>query len=95
MAPSALLHPDLHGQFPLLAEGKVRVIYELDDDDNVKDGKQKLLFVATDRISANDVIMKNVCLSCRYYYQICDVDVFEKIYNYLELHCHIFFKPLK
>ena len=35
-----------------IASGKVREIFELDD--------QTLLFVATDRISAYDVIMENV-----------------------------------
>lgn len=39
-----------HG-FKLLARGKVRDVYEIDND--------TLLFVATDRISAYDVIMKN------------------------------------
>ncbi|GME66502.1 mitochondrial carrier protein rim2 [Neofusicoccum parvum] len=39
-----------HG-FKLLARGKVRDVYEIDD--------KTLLFVATDRISAYDVIMKN------------------------------------
>ena len=52
MPPPAILHPDLKGCVPVVAEGKVRVIYELADG--------KLLFVATDRISANDVVMKNV-----------------------------------
>lgn len=42
-----------HG-FKLLARGKVRDVYEIDND--------TLLFVATDRISAYDVIMKNVCM---------------------------------
>lgn len=37
--------------FPLLARGKVRHIFEID--------KETLLFVATDRISAYDVVMKN------------------------------------
>lgn len=35
-----------------IASGKVREIFEIDD--------QKLLFVATDRISAYDVILNNV-----------------------------------
>ena len=35
-----------------IASGKVREIFEIDD--------QTLLFVATDRISAYDVILKNV-----------------------------------
>jgi phosphoribosylaminoimidazole-succinocarboxamide synthase len=43
---------DLAQYLPLVASGKVRELYELDAD--------TLLFVATDRISAYDVIMKNV-----------------------------------
>lgn len=42
---------DLHGILPLIARGKVRDIYEVDSE--------TLLFVATDRISAYDVIMEN------------------------------------
>jgi phosphoribosylaminoimidazole-succinocarboxamide synthase len=42
---------DLHGALPLLASGKVRDLYEVDP--------MTLLFVASDRISAYDVIMKN------------------------------------
>lgn len=44
---------DLRGTLPLLAQGKVRDVYTLSSD--------TLLFVATDRISAYDVILKNVC----------------------------------
>lgn len=40
----------------LLAKGKVRDIYALPDEVD----SDKLLFVATDRISAFDVIMENV-----------------------------------
>lgn len=43
---------DLQGVLPLVARGKVRDLYEVDD--------KTLLFVATDRISAYDVIMENV-----------------------------------
>jgi phosphoribosylaminoimidazole-succinocarboxamide synthase len=43
--------PDLK----LIARGKVRDLYEVDE--------KSLLFVATDRISAFDVIMNNVSLS--------------------------------
>jgi hypothetical protein len=43
---------DLKGYLPLIASGKVRELYEIDGD--------TLLFVATDRISAYDVIMSNV-----------------------------------
>lgn len=40
---------------PKIAEGKVRDLYEVDS--------KTLLFVASDRISAYDVIMENVCLA--------------------------------
>lgn len=43
---------DLGGSLPLLASGKVRELYVVDS--------KKLLFVASDRISAYDVIMQNV-----------------------------------
>jgi phosphoribosylaminoimidazole-succinocarboxamide synthase len=46
--PTALLQTDL-GSLPLTARGKVRDIYALSDD--------KLLFVATDRISAFDHVL--------------------------------------
>ncbi|CAI8493036.1 unnamed protein product [Pichia kudriavzevii] len=42
---------NLDGILPLIAKGKVRDIYEVDSE--------SLLFVATDRISAYDVIMEN------------------------------------
>ncbi|ODV93150.1 hypothetical protein PACTADRAFT_72243 [Pachysolen tannophilus NRRL Y-2460] len=42
---------DLDNILPLIARGKVRDIYQVDE--------QSLLFVATDRISAYDVIMEN------------------------------------
>jgi phosphoribosylaminoimidazole-succinocarboxamide synthase len=42
---------DLGGSLPLLASGKVRELYEVDP--------KTLLFVASDRISAYDVIMEN------------------------------------
>ena len=42
---------DLQGALPLLASGKVRDLYEVDPE--------TLLFVASDRISAYDVIMSN------------------------------------
>ena len=42
---------DLQGALPLLASGKVRDLYEVDP--------KTLLFVASDRISAYDVIMSN------------------------------------
>ncbi|KAF3938186.1 hypothetical protein ABW19_dt0202237 [Dactylella cylindrospora] len=48
---SAVTKTDLKGSLPLLARGKVRDVYTLSDNE--------LLFVATDRISAYDVIMEN------------------------------------
>lgn len=48
-APPAALKIDLPG-IPLFSRGKVREIYDLDD---------KLLFIASDRISAFDVILPN------------------------------------
>lgn len=48
----ALTKTELNGALPLIARGKVRDLYEIDD--------KTLLFVATDRISAYDVIMENV-----------------------------------
>lgn len=53
----ALTTTDLQGALPLLARGKVRDLYEIDE--------KTLLFVATDRISAYDVIMENVGIVSR------------------------------
>ncbi|KAK5087065.1 Bifunctional purine biosynthetic protein ade1 [Lithohypha guttulata] len=47
----AFTRPDLGEELPLLASGKVRELYEVDS--------KTLLFVASDRISAYDVIMQN------------------------------------
>lgn len=49
----ALTRTNLEGALPLIARGKVRDLYEVDD--------KTLLFIATDRISAFDVVMENVC----------------------------------
>lgn len=49
---TALTTTDLQGALPLIARGKVRDLYEVDE--------KTLLFVASDRISAYDVIMENV-----------------------------------
>jgi phosphoribosylaminoimidazole-succinocarboxamide synthase len=49
---NTLTTTDLQGALPLIARGKVRDLYEVDD--------KTLLFIATDRISAYDVIMENV-----------------------------------
>lgn len=57
MAP-ALTTTDLP-KLKLVARGKVRDIYALPD---IQDA-DKLLFVATDRISAFDVVMENVSRS--------------------------------
>ncbi|MCJ1367711.1 hypothetical protein MMC16_006845 [Acarospora aff. strigata] len=51
MERTAVTQTDLAGYLPLVARGKVRDVYAVDD--------QTLLFVATDRISAYDVIMEN------------------------------------
>lgn len=51
----ALTQTNLEKTLPLIARGKVRDVYSLSDN--------SLLFVATDRISAYDVVMKNVSLA--------------------------------
>lgn len=48
---SVMTNSDLGGCLKLLAQGKVRNLYKIDS--------KTLLFVATDRVSAYDVIMKN------------------------------------
>lgn len=48
----AYMRSELGKSLPLVASGKVRELYEVDP--------KTLLFVASDRISAYDVIMKNV-----------------------------------
>jgi phosphoribosylaminoimidazole-succinocarboxamide synthase len=54
MAETALTTTSLDA-LPKIAEGKVRDLYEVDS--------KILLFVATDRISAYDVVMDNVRIS--------------------------------
>jgi phosphoribosylaminoimidazole-succinocarboxamide synthase len=54
MSPSAIVDVDLQGALPKVASGKVRDLYAVDED--------TLLFVASDRISAYDVVMNNVRL---------------------------------
>lgn len=51
----ALLNSDLPA-LALLSKGKVRDIYATSSPDH-------LLFVASDRISAYDVILRNVCIN--------------------------------
>ena len=52
MSTEALVGIDLQGKLKRVASGKVRDVFEIDSE--------TLLFVASDRISAYDVIMKNV-----------------------------------
>lgn len=51
MASQAIVQIDIQGKLPKVASGKVRDLYAIDDD--------TLLFVASDRISAYDVVMQN------------------------------------
>jgi phosphoribosylaminoimidazole-succinocarboxamide synthase len=51
MMDTVLLSTSIEG-LPKIAEGKVRDLYEVNE--------KTLLFVASDRISAYDVIMRNV-----------------------------------
>jgi phosphoribosylaminoimidazole-succinocarboxamide synthase len=55
MSLQATVNIDIQGKLPKVASGKVRDLYAVDDD--------TLLFVASDRISAYDVIMENVSYS--------------------------------
>ena len=52
MSTKAVTNIDIQGKLPKVASGKVRDLYAIDND--------TLLFVASDRISAYDVIMENV-----------------------------------
>ena len=52
MASTSLVNIDLQGKLPKIASGKVRDLFVVDDN--------TLLFVASDRISAYDVVMENV-----------------------------------
>ena len=54
-APLAMVVIDLKGKLEKMASGKVRDVFEVDDE--------RLLFVASDRISAFDVVMENVSLN--------------------------------
>lgn len=55
MPSTAIVNIDIQGKLPKVASGKVRDLYAVDDE--------TLLFVASDRISAYDVIMENVSLT--------------------------------
>lgn len=52
MASEAVVSVDLNGSLSKIASGKVRDLFVVDE--------QTLLFVASDRISAYDVVMQNV-----------------------------------
>ena len=52
MAAPAIVIIDLRGKLEKMALGKVRDLFEVDDE--------RLLFIASDRISAFDVVMENV-----------------------------------
>jgi phosphoribosylaminoimidazole-succinocarboxamide synthase len=54
MSSKAITNIDIQGKLPRVASGKVRDLYAIDDE--------TLLFVASDRISAYDVIMENVSI---------------------------------
>ena len=55
MAPPATVAIGLQGHLKKLVSGKVRDLFEVDEE--------RLLFVASDRISAFDVVMENVSLT--------------------------------
>jgi phosphoribosylaminoimidazole-succinocarboxamide synthase len=59
----ALVKTDVDTGLELVTSGKVRELYTVDD--------KLLLFVATDRISAYDVIMENVNISQFYVAFLC------------------------
>jgi hypothetical protein len=52
MSSEAIVSIDIEGKLPKVASGKVRDLFAIDDE--------TLLFVASDRISAYDVVMENV-----------------------------------
>ena len=54
MSSEAIVSIDIQGKLPKVASGKVRDLFAIDDE--------TLLFVASDRISAYDVVMENVSL---------------------------------
>jgi phosphoribosylaminoimidazole-succinocarboxamide synthase len=65
----ALVKTNVRDALPLVASGKVRELYDID--------AKTLLFVATDRISAFDVIMQNV----RTYLPMCALYLTDKTSN--------------
>jgi hypothetical protein len=52
MASSTVVEVDIRDSLPKVASGKVRDLFAVDE--------QTLLFIASDRISAYDVVMENV-----------------------------------
>jgi hypothetical protein len=52
MTSSTVVEVDVRGSLPKVASGKVRDLFAVDE--------QTLLFIASDRISAYDVVMENV-----------------------------------
>jgi phosphoribosylaminoimidazole-succinocarboxamide synthase len=50
-----IIGTDLSHYFKHLSRGKVRELYEIDDD--------RVLFVATDRVSAFDVVSRSIMLT--------------------------------
>ena len=52
MASSTVVEVDIRGSLPKVASGNVRDLFAVDE--------QTLLFIASDRISAYDVVMENV-----------------------------------
>ena len=52
MSSKAVVQVDFQDKLPRVASGKVRDLFSIDE--------KTLLFVATDRISAFDVVMNNV-----------------------------------
>lgn len=73
MPDSIVTQSDLSGALPLVARGKVRDLYKIDD--------KTLLFVATDRISAYDVIMENVTYPLALLAEAICIDVYNRAFQ--------------
>ena len=73
MPDSIVTQPDLSGALPLVARGKVRDLYKIDD--------RTLLFVATDRISAYDVIMENVAYPLALLAEVVCIDIYSRAFQ--------------
>ena len=59
MTSNALVTIDVEDKLPQPASGNVREIFTVDDN--------TLLFVATDRLSAHDVVIKNISQDMLFY----------------------------